>query len=138
MLKIKLLDKNCKPYRAHETDSGLDIRTKEEVILRPLETAVIPTGIAIELALGYEAQIRPRSSISKQGVITAFGTIDNGYRGEVKVTLTNSSGKKITIEQRERIAQLVIMPVITPKVEYVSELTPTERGEGGHGSTGRV
>jgi len=140
LLKIKLLDENCKPYRAHETDSGLDLKARlvDETILHPLETQVIPTGIAIELPKGYEAQIRPRSGLSKQGINTAFGTVDNGYRGEIKVTLTNASCSKVSIKEYERIAQLVVAPVITPKIEYVDRLTPSERGENGHGSTGKI
>lgn len=137
-MKIKLLDKNCKPYRAHKTDSGLDLRARLDLsmVLQPMWTRVIPTGVAIELPPGYEAQVRPRSGLSKQGVFAAFGTVDNGYTGEIKVTLTNISMERIEIEPYERIAQLVITPVVIPEVKYVDELTETERGDKGHGSTG--
>ena len=139
-MKIKLLDENCKPFRAYPTDSGLDLRARTDsyLLMWGGETKVIPVGIAIELPSGYEAQIRPRSGLSKQGVIAIFGTVDNSYRGEVKVTLINSSSKTIEIKPYERIAQLVIAPVTIPKIEYVNELSETERGEQGHGSTGKI
>lgn len=141
-MKIKLIDENCKPYRAYETDSGLDLRARivigDKVVLQPMRTMTIYTGVAIELPQGYEAQIRPRSGLSKKGVITAFGTVDNSYRGEIKVTLINTSMTRVEIEPYERIAQLVIAPVIIPEIEYVDELGETERGENGHGSSGRM
>ena len=139
-MKIKLIDEKCKPYRAYPTDSGLDLRarTVSTIVLQALGGAVIPVGIAIEPPPGYEAQIRPRSGLSKQGVITAFGTVDNSYRGEIKVTLINTSMERVEIKPYERIAQLVIAPVMIPKIEYVDELSQTERGESGHGSTGRL
>lgn len=139
-MKIKLLDRHCKPYRAYPTDSGLDLRARitSTLVLQALGGAVIRTGIAIELPKGYEAQIRPRSGLSKQGVIAIFGTVDNGYRGEIKVTLINTNTSRIEIEPYERIAQLIVAPVIIPKIEYVNELSETERGEQGHGSTGKI
>lgn len=139
-MKIKLLDRYCEPYRAYETDSGLDLRARipDMITLQPIQTELIPVGVAIELPPGYEAQIRPRSGLSKQGVIAIFGTVDNSYRGEVKVTLINSSSKTIEIKPYERIAQLVVAPVTIPDIEYVDELSETERGVNGHGSTGRM
>jgi dUTP pyrophosphatase len=139
-VKIKLLDKECKPFRAHPTDSGLDLRARIEIplVIYPRDIETIPVGIAIELPPGYEGQIRPRSGLSKQGVIAAFGTVDNGYRGEIKVTLINTSARAVEIQPYERIAQLVVAPVTIPDVEYVDELSDTERGENGHGSTGRI
>lgn len=139
-MKIKLLDKECKPFRAHPTDSGLDLRARIEIplVIYPRDIETIPVGIAIELHPGYEGQIRPRSGLSKQGVIAAFGTVDNGYRGEIKVTLINTSARAVEIQPYERIAQLVVAPVTIPDVEYVDELSDTERGENGHGSTGRI
>lgn len=139
-MKIKLLDKECKPFRAHPTDSGLDLRARIEIplVIYPRDIETIPVGIAIELPPGYEGQIRPRSGLSKQGVIAAFGTVDNGYRGEIKVTLINTSARAVEIQPYERIAQLVVAPVTIPDVEYVDELSDTERGENGHGSTGRI
>ena len=102
--------------------------------------ALIPTGIALELPVGFEAQIRPRSGLANKAGITVLntpGTIDSDYRGEVKVILVNLSIKKFFIKRGERIAQLVIKPVVRPEFEYVSELSMTERGDGGFGSTGK-
>lgn len=139
-MKIKLLDENCKPFRAYPTDSGLDLRARTDsyLLMWGGETKVIPVGIAIELPSGYEAQIRPRSGLSKQGVIAIFGTVDNSYRGEIKVTLINTSSKIFDIKPYERIAQLVITPVTIPNIEYVDKLSKTDRGDKGHGSTGKV
>jgi dUTP pyrophosphatase len=139
-IKIKLIDRHCKPYRAYPTDSGLDLRARIEkaIFIRPLENKVIPVGIAIELRPGYEAQIRPRSGLSKLGISAAFGTVDNSYRGEIKVTLINTSSSTKAINPYERIAQLIIAPVTIPDIEYVDELSKTERGVNGHGSTGRM
>jgi dUTP pyrophosphatase len=139
-MKIKLLDRHCKPYRAYPTDSGLDLRARTDtrLLIWSGEIKVIPVGIAIELPPGYEAQIRPRSGLTKKGVIAILGTVDNSYRGEIKVTLINTNTSRIEIEPYERIAQLIVAPVIIPKIEYVNELSETERGEQGHGSTGKI
>ncbi len=139
-MKIKLLDENCKPLRAHPTDSGLDLRARigpgAKIVIWPACTVVVPVGIAIELPPGLEGQIRPRSGLSKRGIIAAFGTIDNGYRGEIKVALTNTTGNRVYIKPYDRIAQMVIAPVVVLGIEYVDKLSETERGEKGHGSTG--
>lgn len=139
--KIKLLNENCKPYRVHETDSGLDLRANIDrpVIILPHQVVLIPTGVAVELPEGYEGQIRPRSGLSKRGLMAAYGTVDNGYRGEVGVVLINTSDlRPQKIEPYERIAQLVIAPVHIPEIEFVDELGDTERGAGGFGSSGRA
>lgn len=138
-IRVKLLDVNCKPYRAHETDSGLDLRARVDgaIALQPMWSATVPVGLAVELPAGYEGQIRPRSGLAKKGVIVAFGTVDNGYRGEIKATLINTSGGKIAIQPYERIAQLVIAPVMIPNIQYVDDLPVTDRGDKGYGSTGR-
>jgi dUTP pyrophosphatase len=138
-LRVKLIDKHCKPYRAHPTDSGIDLRARlfSSIWLQPMDNATIPVGIAIELPDGYEAQIRPRSGLSKIGVLAAYGTVDNGYRGEIKVTLINTSMQRYEVEPYERIAQLVIAPLVIPQIEFVDELTETDRGQNGFGSTGR-
>jgi dUTP pyrophosphatase len=102
--------------------------------------ALIPTGIALELPVGFEAQIRPRSGLANKHGITVLntpGTIDSDYRGEVKVILVNLSIKKFFVKRGERIAQLVIKPIVIPNFEYVSDLSMTERGSGGFGHTGK-
>lgn len=122
--------------------------------LEPEETQVIPTGLAAEMVqagpwrvfgavvklpevLGFEIQIRPRSSLSAKGIIAMFGTVDAGYRGELKVTLSNQSGRTFEVQHGDRIAQLVVAPILLPKVQVVEELTPSPRGGAGYGSTGR-
>lgn len=100
---------------------------------------IIPTGISLELPVGFEAQIRPRSGLAAKSGITVLntpGTIDSDYRGEIGVILVNLSTKRFFVERGMRIAQMVIKPVVLPVLEYVGELSETERGEGGFGSTG--
>ena len=113
---------------------------EEAIELKPLERKLIPTGLKIELEHGYEAQIRPRSGLSiKHGItlINCVGTIDEDYRGEVCVPIVNISNEAYTIQPDERIAQMVIARAEQAKLEVVTELTDTERGEGGFGSTGK-
>ena len=112
----------------------------ESITLKPLERALIPTGLKIELEHGYEAQIRPRSGLSiKHGItlINCVGTIDEDYRGEVCVPVVNLSNETYTIQPDERIAQMIIAKVEQAKIEVTVELSETSRGEGGFGSTGK-
>ena len=100
---------------------------------------VIPTGISIELPMGFEAQIRPRSGLAANFGITVLntpGTIDSDYRGEIKVILVNLSTKRFFVERGMKIAQMVVKPIVMPVIDYVDDLNMTERGEGGLGSTG--
>ena len=144
VLKVKRLPhaKNL-PLPAYATphSSGLDLRAAIEkpITVKPLERVLIPTGLILEIPEGYEGQVRPRSGLAlKKGltVLNAPGTIDADYRGEVKVILINLGSEEVVIEPGERIAQLVIAPVQRVEVVEAQELTPTERGEGGFGSTG--
>ncbi len=128
----------------YKTDgaAGMDLCAAIDgaITLEPLERKLIPTGLKIELEHGYEAQIRPRSGLSiKHGIslINCVGTIDEDYRGEVCVPLVNLSNEPYTILPDERIAQMVIARVEQAKIEVVTELTETARGEGGFGSTGK-
>ena len=119
----------------------MDIRANIDtsIILKPLERALVPTGLHIELPLGYEAQIRPRSGLAIKkgvGVLNAPGTIDADYRGEIKVILVNLSNEDFIIEDGERIAQMVVAAHEKVEWEEVEELLETERGAGGFGSTG--
>ena len=121
--------------------SGMDLSAaiSKPVTLKPLERKLIPTGIKIELPIGLEAQIRPRSGLSiKNGItlINCVGTIDADYRGEICVPLVNLSNQDFTINQGDRIAQMVICPVILPQIKIVEELAQSARGAGGFGSTG--
>ena len=141
-LKIKLLHPNARmPEYKTSGASGMDLYAVEETWLRLGETSAVRIGIAVELPDGYEAQIRPRSSMSKLGVCCHTGTIDHDYRGELSVVLSNLGaqwwGDAVHILPGDRIAQLVIEPVARVEVVKVDELSETVRGNGGFGSTGR-
>lgn len=121
--------------------AGMDICASVErpLILEPGQIALVPTGLAMAMPHGYEAQIRPRSGLAvKQGVtvVNSPGTIDSDYRGEIKVGLINLSHNAYTIQRGERIAQMIIQQVCQARVTEVAELDETERNEGGFGSTG--
>ena len=142
-LKIKKLRPNAKlPQRATPGSTGLDvfacIDSEGIVKLEGTKPKLIPSGIAIEVPPGYDVQIRPRSGLSAKGVGVTFGTIDSDYRGEILVTMyLFDSDATFEIRHGDRIAQMVISSIADlPPVE-VAELTPTERGSGGHGSTGK-
>lgn len=143
ILKIERLKNNrILPEYKTEGAAGMDLcaAISEPTTLKPLERKLIPTGLKIELEHGYEAQIRPRSGLSiKHGItlINCVGTIDEDYRGEVCVPVVNISNEEYTIEPDERIAQMIIARVEQAQIEVVTELTLTERGEGGFGSTGK-
>ena len=143
VLKIERLENNrILPEYKTEGAAGMDLcaAISEPVILKPLERKLIPTGLKIELEHGYEAQIRPRSGLSiKHGItlINCVGTIDEDYRGEVCIPVVNISNEEYTIEPDERIAQMVVTTVEQAKIEVVTQLSLTSRGEGGFGSTGK-
>ncbi|WP_373518190.1 dUTP diphosphatase [Pricia sp.] len=142
-MNIKIINKSPHKLPHYETDAsaGMDLRASisESVTLEPLGRAIIKTGLFIELPVGIEAQVRPRSGLAaKNGisVLNAPGTIDADYRGEVGVILVNLSNESYTIKNGERIAQLVIARHERAEWEEVEELSQTSRGEGGFGSTG--
>lgn len=142
-LKFKKLDENVNiPCYQTEGAAGMDLCAflKEPVTLKSLERKLIPTGLKMELPHGYEAQIRPRSGISiKHGItlVNCIGTIDEDYRGELCVPVINLSNEEFTINNGDRIAQMVISAVTKADIKVVTELTETVRGEGGFGHTGR-
>ena len=143
-MEIKIINKSSNPLPKYESEqaAGMDIRCNisEAITLQPMERKLFPTGLFIELPVGYEAQIRPRSGLALKRGITVLntpGTIDADYRGEVGVILINLSGEAQTIEPGERICQMVIAKHETPAVVEVSELSETERGAGGFGHSGR-
>lgn len=141
-LKIKKLNPKAKvPEYKTQGAAGCDLCAllDEEVVLKPLERKLVPTGLSIELPIGYEAQIRPRSGLSlKHGItlINAIGTIDSDYRGEILVPLVNLSNEPYCIKPYERICQMVINKVEMPKIVVVEQLNETARSAGGFGSTG--
>ena len=143
-MTLKIINKSKNPLPRYESAqaAGMDIRcnSEEPITLQPMERKLIPTGLFIELPAGYEAQIRPRSGLAlKRGltVLNPPGTIDADDRGEVGVILINLSSEAQTIEPGERICQMVIAKHETPEVIEVTELSETERGEGGFGHSGR-
>lgn len=127
------------PCYAHEGDAGLDLYATSDVELVSGVVTFVSTGIAIALPSGYEAQIRSRSGLAAKGVsvLNSPGTIDSGYRGEIKVILFNHTTKSICIKKWDRIAQMVVAPVTRVILNEVDELDSTERGSGGFGSTGK-
>ena len=142
---IKFRDDLIKPSRAHYNDAGIDCYAQEDITLEGLyryETmlgvescpTLIPLGFGLEIPDGYMATIRPRSSMNAKGVLTQIGTIDSGYRGEIKAVLINLNGESIKIKKGDKICQIVIEPVVL--ATFVENLGD-ERGEGGFGSTGR-
>lgn len=142
-MTIKIINKSNHALPNYETiaSAGMDLRANlsEARILKPLERSIVGTGLYIELTIGYEAQVRPRSGLAaKKGitVLNAPGTIDADYRGEIGVILVNLSNEEFVIENGERIAQLVIAKHERADWIEVNELTETSRGEGGFGSTG--
>jgi len=144
-MKIRIVNQSKHPLPAYETpaSAGMDLRAslEKEVLLRPLERALIPTGLFIELPVGFEAQVRPRSGLAIKTGITVLntpGTIDADYRGEIKVILINLSSEEVTVRDGERIAQMIISSHEKAEWEPSEELNNTERGAGGFGHTGRV
>ena len=142
-MKIKIVNKSHHPLPAYATElsAGMDLRANidEPIVLKPLERRLVPTGLHIALPVGYEAQVRPRSGLAlKKGitVLNAPGTVDADYRGDVGVILINLSDEPFTIEDGERIAQMVIARHEHAEFIPVDVLDETERGEGGYGHTG--
>ena len=142
-MEIKIINQSQHALPNYETiaSAGMDLRANltEAITLNPLERAIVKTGLFIELPIGYEAQVRPRSGLAAKKGITVLnspGTVDADYRGEIGVILVNLSNESFTIENGERIAQLIIARHERAEWVEVDELSQTSRGEGGFGSTG--
>jgi len=142
-MKVKIVNKSKHPLPSYETSAsaGMDLRANldKPVTLKPLDRSLIPTGLFIELPVGYEAQIRPRSGLAiKKGItlLNTPGTVDADYRGEIKIILANISNEEFVVNDGERIAQMVINQHEQAQWIEVEELLETERGAGGFGSTG--
>lgn len=139
-VRFSLLDSSAKlPTYAHPGDAGMDVCSIEDVVIAPGARALIKTGFAMELPDGFEAQVRPRSGLAIKSGITVLntpGTIDSGYRGEVGVILINLSDVPFHVEKGMKIAQMVIAKFERAEIEVVGELSSSERGAGGFGSTG--
>lgn len=144
MIEIKVINRSGHPLPQYATtaSAGMDLRAclDEPITLAPLERRLIPTGLFIELPIGYEAQVRPRSGLAlKHGltVLNSPGTVDADYRGEIGIVLVNLSNEPFTIQHGERIAQMVIARHEQAEWVEVTALNETARGEGGFGHTGR-
>ncbi len=139
-VKVKRLREDAKlPKIEHEGDAGFDLYSVEDVVLKPFERKLVGTGISVSFSSGFEAQVRPKSGLAIDHGITLLntpGTIDSGYRGEIKVIVINLGGKEYRIEKGKKICQLVFNKIETPIIEEVSELDSSERGARGFGSTG--
>ena len=144
-MKIRIVNHSRHPLPDYETtgSSGMDLRASldKDIYLKPLERALIPTGLFIELPAGFEAQVRPRSGLAAKKGVTVLntpGTIDSDYRGEIKVILVNLSNEDFVVHDGERIAQMIISRHEKAEWTLVSELIETERGAGGFGHTGVI
>lgn len=144
LMKVKIVNKSKHPLPEYATAfaAGMDLRANlsEPVTLKPLNRILVPTGIYLQLPEGYEAQIRPRSGLAIKhgiGIVNAPGTIDADYRGEIRVILVNLSNEDFTIEDGERICQMVVARHARVEWEPTDKLEDTERGSGGFGHTGR-
>ena len=143
-MRVKIINKSNNPLPDYATSysAGMDLRANltESITLKPLERALIPTGLCIELPAGYEAQIRPRSGLAvKHGisVLNSPGTIDADYRGEIRVVLVNLSNDAFEINHGERICQMIVAAHATVEWELAQELEESDRGAGGFGHTGK-
>ena len=136
-MKIKLDEKAIMPTRAHETDAGLDLYSPVDATIEPREAVCIDTGVHIELPINTVGMVKSKSGLNVKHGIQSEGVIDVGYTGSIRVKLYNHSDKSYTINAGDKISQLVILPILTPTLELVDELSETERGDGGFGSMGR-
>ncbi len=127
------------PNRAHDDDAGLDLYAVEEKHIQPGESALIATGIQLQLPAGTEAQIRPRSGLALKHSVTVLnspGTIDAGYRGELKVILINHGKRSFHVTKQMRVAQMVIAPILSVTLQESDEISASDRDTGGFGSSG--
>ena len=128
------------PAAAHPGDAGVDLYARSPMILEPEAWVMVPTGIAVAIPAGHVGLVAPRSGLAARhgiGVVNGPGVVDSGYRGEVNVLLINHGAEPFTVERGERIAQLVVVPFVTPDLVEMDELPASVRGAGGFGSTGR-
>lgn len=138
-MKLKIvLDKNAiMPTRAHETDAGLDLYATKRAFIIAGGSKVFDTGVHIELPAGTVGMIKSKSGLNVKHGLISEGVIDVGYTGSIRVKLYNLSTEPYIVRKGDKISQLVIMPILTPELELVDELTPSDRGDNGFGSTGK-
>lgn len=137
-MKIKLDPGAFMPERAHPTDAGLDLRSREDVILYIGDSYIFDTGVHVQLPPGWYGKIESKSGLNvKHGVVSCGGVIDEGYTGSIAVKLYNLGNKRYRFSKGDKIAQLVLMQYAAPELELVEELDETPRGDNGFGSTGK-
>ena len=141
-IRFKMLEgcDELAPAKAHSDDAAYDLRSRIDLTIDPGKVALVPTGLTLELPVGYEAQVRPRSGLALKsgiGVLNGPGTIDAGYRGEVGSILFNFSDRPFEIRRGDRISQMVIAKLADVHLESVEQLSESARGTGGFGSTGK-
>ncbi len=141
-IRFKMLEgcDDLAPAKAHSDDAAYDLRSRIDLTIDPGKVALVPTGLTLELPVGYEAQVRPRSGLALKsgiGVLNGPGTIDAGYRGEVGSILFNFSDRPFEIRRGDRISQMVIAKLADVHLESVEQLSESARGTGGFGSTGK-
>ena len=136
-MKIKLDPGAYMPERAHSLDAGLDLRAPHEMRLYRYSSATIDPGVHVEIPEGYVGFLKSNSGLNVRHGITSEGVIDAGYTGSIVVKLYNHSGQYYRVNKGDKISQLVILPILRPEMELVSDLEATERGDNGFGSTGR-
>ena len=135
-IKVVLDDGAVMAVRAHSTDAGADLFSREYACINPGKSHTFDTGVHIAIPEGYVGMLKSKSGLNVKHGITSEGVIDAGYTGSIKVKLYNHGEKAVEIERGQKISQLVILPIITPELELVDSLEETERGNGGFGSTG--
>lgn len=137
-MKVKIDEGAFKPERAHELDAGYDLRAREQSMVVPAGgSAVFNTGVHMEIPSGFAGFIKSKSGLNVNHDILSDGLVDSGYTGSIRVKLYNHGTEDYTVHRGDKISQIAILPVFTPDIEIVSELSETERGECGFGSTGR-
>lgn len=136
-MKIKLDPGAYMPERAHPTDAGLDLRSPVNEFVPSFGSAIIDTGVHVEIPEGCVGMLKSKSGLNVKHGLTSEGVIDSGYTGSIVVKLYNHSSKEYLVQKGDKISQLVIMPIFTPQLEIVSRLEETDRGDNGFGSTGK-
>lgn len=136
-MKVALDDGAFMPERAHAEDAGLDLRTRERVVLHAHSSVAINTGVHVEIPLGYVGMLKSKSGLNVKHDIQCEGVVDCGYTGPIVCKLYNHGNQMHIFKAGDKITQLVIMPILTPQLEPVDTLEETERADGGFGSTGR-
>jgi dUTP pyrophosphatase len=142
IVKIKMMEgcEDLLPRKAHHDDAAFDLKASEDVDMEPGKPVLVPTGVFMELPTGYEAQVRPRSGLSYKHALTVLnspGTIDAGYRGEVRVIMLNAGLEPYKVKKGDRVAQMVIAKLPDVEIQAVEQLSDSTRGKGGFGSTGK-